>query len=95
MPVKKPVGEIATFTAVVTNAEGVALPGAVVTFTDDSATDHPVVDPASPQVATVKGTVIEVVTVTATVQGATGPISATDSADFVDNTPAAVTLVAS
>lgn len=94
MPVKKPIGAVATFTAVVTNAEGVPLPDAVVTFTDDSA-DAVVVDPATPQVGTVKGTTVETVTVTATVQGANGPIAATDSASFSDNTPAAITVTAS
>lgn len=94
MPVVKPVGSPATFTAVVTNAEGVVLPDAVVTFTDDSS-DAPVVEPGHPQVAVVTGSAIEVVTVTATVQGATGPLTATDTAQFVDNTPAAVTVTAS
>jgi hypothetical protein len=94
MPVKKPVGAVATFTAVVTNAEGMPLPDALVTFTDDS-TDPVVVDPANAQVGKVTGTHIEVVTVTATVQGAVGPLSATDTADFRDNVPAAIVLTAS
>ncbi len=93
MPVKKPVGATATLTAVVTNAEGVALPDAVVTFTDDSA--DAVTVTADPHIATLVGTSIETVTVTASVQGADGPITATDSVDYVDNTPANITLVAS
>lgn len=88
MPVTKPVGAVAT------NNEGVELPDAVVTFTDDS-TDAPVSNATAPHVGTVQGTSIEVVTVTATVEGANGPLTASDSADFVDNTPAAITLVAS
>lgn len=95
MPVTKPVGETATFVAEVRNAEGLLLPNAAVTFTDDSTTDPVSVDPASPQVATVHGTVIELVTVTATVEGAAGPISATDTAQFADNVPASISLVAS
>ncbi len=94
MSVTKPVGATATFTAVVTNNEGVELAGAVVTFTDDSA-DAVAATADNPHVATLVGTSIETVTVTATVQGANGPITATDSATFVDNTPAAVTLTAS
>lgn len=94
MTVQKPVGGTATFTAVVTNAEGLELPDAVVTFTDDSV-DQVTVDPATPQVGTVVGTSVEVVTVTVSVDGADGPLTATDSADFRDNTPAAVTLTAS
>lgn len=94
MPVKKPVGATATLTAIVSNAEGVLLPDAVVTFTDDSA-DAVTPTAANLQVATLTGTSIETVNVTASVNGANGPITATDSAVFVDNTPAAITLVAS
>lgn len=94
MSVTKPVGATATFTAVVTNAEGVELPDAVVTFTDDS-TDAVTPTPDNAHVATLTGTSIETVNVTASVDGANGPITATDSAVFVDNTPAAITLVAS
>lgn len=94
MSVQKPIGSVATFTAVVTNAEGVVLPDAIVTFTTDSA-DPVTPDPADPQTATLIGTTIETVTVTATVEGADGPISASDTADFSDNTPAAITLTAS
>ena len=93
MPVTKPVGATATFTATVVNAEGVVLPDAVVTFTDD-VTD-PVVPVPGTQTATLVGTVLETATVTATVQGADGPLTATETATFVDNTPAAVTVVAS
>lgn len=94
MSINKPVGDIATFTAVVTNAEGTPLPNAIVTFTDDSA-DPVIPTAANAQIGTVTGTTVETVTVTATVQGATGPISATDSANFQDNTPAGITLTAS
>ena len=94
MSVTKPIGATATFTATVVNAEGVALPDAVVVFTDD-VTDPVIPVTGAPQSATVVGTVLETVTVTATVQGATGPLTATDTAVFVDNTPAAVTVVAS
>lgn len=93
MSVTKPVGATATFTATVLNAEGVSLPDAVVTFTDD-VTD-PVVPVPGTQSATVVGTALETVTVTATVQGANGPLTATDTATFVDNTPAVVTVTAS
>jgi len=94
MPVKKPIGSTATFTARVTNAEGVELPDAIVTFTNDVSTPV-VVDPATPQVGTVTDSNIEIVTVTVSVEGADGPITASDTAEFVDNTPAAVTLTAS
>jgi len=94
MPTQKPVGGVATFVAEVRNKDLVLLPDAQVAFTDDSA-DAPVVDPANPHTATVTGSSVETVTVTATVQGADGPISATDVAVFVDNVPASVTLVAS
>ena len=95
MSVTKPVGELATFVAEVRNRGGVLLPGAVVTFSDDSAVDPVVVDPATPQVGVVRGTVEELVTVTASVEGAAGPIVATDTAQFVDNVPATLTLTAS
>lgn len=91
---QKPVGATATFTATVTNAEGVPLPDAVVTFTDDAA-DTVTPDPAAPQSATVTGTVIETVTVTATVSGVSGPISAAAAVDFVDNVPAGVSVAVS
>lgn len=94
MPVNKPIGTAAFFTAEVRNAEGVLLPDAVVTFTDDSA-DPVVVDPASPHVGVVTGSTIETVTVTASVDGADGPVTATDTATFSDNTPASITLTAS
>lgn len=94
MPVNKPVGDVATFTATVKNKEGLLLPNAAVVFTDD-ATDPVVVDPTNAQVGTVTGSAIETVTVTATAQGADGPISATDTADFQDNVPASVEVAAS
>ena len=95
MPVVKPVGDVATFVAEVRNNEGLLLPNAVVTFTDDSATDPVVVSAANAQVGTVHGTVIELVTVTASVEGAAGPITAVDTAQFADNVPASITLTAS
>lgn len=94
MSVNKPVGSPATFVAEVRNKEGVLLPDAVVTFTDDSA-DAVTPTAANPQVAVVVGTTVEVVTVTASVNGADGPIVATDTASFSDNTPATLTLTAS
>jgi hypothetical protein len=84
--IQKPVGETATFTAVVTNAEGVVL-DVPVTFTSD--VDTVVVVDARD--ATLVGTAIETVTVTAT---ASNGVAGSAAVDFVDNTPATVVVTA-
>lgn len=89
---QKPVGETATFSAVVKNAEGVVLPGYAFDFTSDVDT----VTAVDATDATVTGSTVETVTVTATTTFPDGTThSGTAAVDFVDNTPATVEVTAS
>jgi hypothetical protein len=89
---QKSVGDTATFTAVVKNAEGVVLPGYEFTFTSDTDT----VTAVDGQDATVVGSTVETVTVTATTVFPDGTEHSAEAAvDFVDNTPATVEVTAS
>lgn len=85
----KPVGKTTTLTALITNAEGVVLADAV---TWQSSVGTVTVDPANPEVATFVGTVIETVTFTATTSN--GIVSAAVAVDYVDNTPAMISVTA-
>jgi hypothetical protein len=90
--VRKPVGDFATFHAEVHNEAGEALTGYTFAFTSDVDT----VGVVDAQDATVTGSTVETVTVTATTTFPDGSSnSGTAAADFFDNVPVSVVVTAS
>lgn len=85
--VRKEIGALATFTAVVQNVHGDVLTGATVAFTSDLET----LTTVDGLTATLVGATEETVTVT----GTSGTAVGTAAVDIVDNTPATVTITVS
>lgn len=90
--VRKPINTPATVHAEVQNAEGDALTG----YTFDFASDHEPAVVLDAQDATVTGTAVETVTVTATTTFPDGSVQTGSAAvDFFDDTPVKVVVTAS